>query len=749
MALINGELDLSQISKSDFKSDMELRVAAVREGKVLGSTVVQSPSSASQRVSFAVEFEPVGVVPCPVTLVVGPNFADREFLNIDTVKRVVDFPQKTLSISKSKDAKTADPAGAIRVDVGAVAIDPAIYLCWIVCCRQYTIRGRVVCRQWSYNPQTGRWFLCDSPVPGAKVNIYDVNCFLWWCWRSVIGTATTDVNGNFTFTFQWCCFRWFPWLDVQWTLDGDLYRRIAQLLATANISLPPVPPPAPDPAVLQSIFGSALAASSAGRRLASAPGTANTASSLSADVLLKVLPRSAELEALHVWPWWPWGNCGPNVVFEATQFCNDRYNVIYSESNSQTRWDIPNSLGVTLIANDLACCVPTCRDPECPDCLKLTWVCNTPTSQISADAGPPDLRGFANTLAEQDLAFTGALQIRGAAGVDYFKVQWSIGGGPFADMPTPVFGGFSRSYWDGTSMVPVAPPGFTPQPKSGQIVMITREHYEVTHPAIPRWGPSPGEVIWNDYDTLFYFNTVGIADGLYQLQLVGYDADSSDNLILSSARVLPTCGEGTAEKLYLRVDNNQFIHPPPTPTHPCGSPTIHFCTNEPDCWIRSICKNEGTPEMVCVSACDIVHMKQDDTLTIHFSATCPSTVQDGHLAGYTLDAEYGVSQILNLGLATAGAPCPTLLTDPRGTFEADPTTIIGPDYATALTQGAPRPQWYGGGYKVTLRGCDFPESCAYLFRLCAWKRTTNGCTTSACYNLDYNQFEVSLTIVLD
>lgn len=744
MAVINGELDLSQVSKTDFKSDLDLRVAVVREGKILGSSVVKAPSSAAQRAAFAVEFQPIGVIPCPVILVIGPNVADREFLGMDAVKRVVDVAAP--AGQPGGKAKAADLAA--KIDIGAVPIDPSIYICWIRCCSYYTIRGRVVCRQWSYDPETRRWFLCDSPVPGAKVHIYDVNCFLWWCWRHEIGTATTDINGNFSFTFLWCCFRWFPWLDAKWTVDPELYRRISQLLASANITLPPVPPqPGPDPALLQSLFGRALAASGSRRTLPAAPGMA-AASSLSAEALLKVLPPSAEMEALHVWPWWPWGNCGPNIVFEATQFCHDRFNVVYAESNAQTRWDIPTSLSVTLVANELACCIPTCRDPECPDCLKLTWVCNTPTDQISALVGPPDLRGFANTLAKSDLAFIGALQIRGAAGVPYFKVQWSFNGGAFTDMPTPVFGGFSRSYWNGSSMVPVLPPGFTPQLKNGQVVMVSRQHYEVLNPAIPRFGPPPGEVIWNDYDTLFYFNTPGIADGLYQLQLVGYDVDASDNLILSSARVLPTCGERTGETLYLRVDNNQGIHPLPTPTHPCGGSTIHFCTNEPDCFIRSICKNEGRVDMVCVSACDIVHMKPDDTLTIHFSVTCPPTTNDGHLGGYTLDAEYGVAQILNLGLAAPAAPCPSLLTEPRGTFEADPTVEIGPDYVSALGQGAPRPQWYGGDYKVTLRGCDFPESCAYLFRLCAWKRTTNGCTVSACYNLDYNQFEVSLTIVL-
>jgi hypothetical protein len=747
MATVTGELDLSQVAQADFKPDLELRVAAVREGQVLGSTVVQSPSTLKERVKFSLEFQPPGRIPCPVILVVGPNLADQDLLSLDTVRRVVEFPLSTVSdTSDAKQKKDAGPAAAAvaqRVDLGAIVVDAAVYNCWIICCRRHTIRGRVVCRQWTYNPRTRQWFWCDSPVPGATVTIYDVRCIFKWCWRRVIGTATTDVNGNFTFTFLWCCFRWLPWLEPVWTVDPELDRRITQLLASANINLPPTPGPGPDPAFFESILAGASRTSA--RQLA-ATQTVESAATISAESLMQVLPRSPELEALHIWPWWPWGDCEPNIVFSARQFCHDRFNLIYSETNAQTRWDVVGNLSVTLLANRLACCVPCFHEPECPDCLKLTWVCNIPTDQISSQVGPPDLRGYADTAAVKDLAFLGDLQIRGAAGVDYFKVQYSFNGGAFTDMPVPIFEGFTRRYFNGVSMVAVLPPGFNPTLKNGQVVMVTRQHYEALNPGIPRFF---GSVIWDDYDTLFNFNTATVADGLYQLQLVGYNADAGDNLILASERVLPTCGQESAERLFIRVDNNQELHPPSTPAHPCGLGFVHTCTLEPETFIRKICKNEGRVDAVCVSACDIIHLKRDDTLTIHFTASCPPNSQDGHLAGYTLDAEYGIAGILTLGTGTLGDPCPTLVTTPRGAFEADPTPEIGPDYISALAQGAPRPHWYGGNYKVTLRGCDFPESCAYLFHLCAWKRTTTGCSTAACFNFDFNQFDVSLTIVLE
>jgi len=60
--------------------------------------------------------------------------------------------------------------------------------------------------------------------------------------------------------------------------------------------------------------------------------------------------------------------------------------VIHDEGPAQARWNIPQNLNVTLFANDKACCLPICRDPECPDCMKLNWVgCSIPVDHI-ADA---------------------------------------------------------------------------------------------------------------------------------------------------------------------------------------------------------------------------------------------------------------------------------------------------------------------------------------------------------------------------
>lgn len=740
---ITGEIDLSNIPQKQFDPDFELRAAVVYDGSIIGSTVVK-PDKAGGTIQFKVEFEPIFLpgarLPCPPRLVIGPNIEDAELLSVEVVSNELNLVSREPAKSDTRSVASEKTALKIaNINIGKIVLPAEIYQRWRIICRTYTIHGRVVCRQWNYDPRTRRWTFCDAPVPGAKVEAYDVDCFLWWCWRDLIKSAVTDASGNFTITFRWCCLYLRPWPLRNWTIDPDLYARIHEILAKANVPVPPVPP-APDPLFLQQLVANTALNSKSSARTAALPGVIDMPAS--AEVLRNILPQSTELANLRVWPWFDWDDCSPDIAFRVTQLCGDQVRVIHSESNAQTRWDIPTTLNVTLLANDQACCLPVCRDPECPECIKLTWVGCTPVDQIGTLSGPPDLRGYGYSGSSLDRPFYDSLRIRGGVGwdVDYFKVQVSWNGGGWSDMPVPVFEGFSRSYWNGVSFIPASGPAFTPVVKNGQTVMITRRHYEDLHPAIPRFG---GAVLWDDYDTLFYFDTYDyvlktarVPDGLYQLRFVGYTADAADNLILTSERRLPTCGETTDETVFIRLDNQSLLQHI-APGLPCVPPincctAIHSCISEPDCYIRKVCVNEGLPGEHCISACEIITLSATDTLTIHFTASCPPTSEDGHLGGYWLRAEYGLSQSFYIG---AGI----------GTFQPDPTFEVGPDYANSLLQGAPRPHWYGGDYKVTLKGSDFPECCAYLLHLRAWKRTTDGCTDPQWVHA--NEFEMAFTVL--
>ena len=116
-----------------------------------------------------------------------------------------------------------------------------------------------------------------------------------------------------------------------------------------------------------------------------------------------------------VWPWFDWEDCDPDIVFRVTQVCGDQTRIIYSESNANVRVNIPTTLNVTLLANNLACCIPTCHDPECPECLKLTWVGCTPASQIGTFGG--DLPTFVVTRTREH-CLTGHFMVRFRSAVE-------------------------------------------------------------------------------------------------------------------------------------------------------------------------------------------------------------------------------------------------------------------------------------------------------------------------------------------
>jgi len=259
---------------------------------------------------------------------------------------------------------------------------------------------------------------------------------------------------------------------------------------------------------------------------------------------------------------------------------------------------------------------------------------------------------------------------------------------------------------------------------------MTRHKYERDNPA-PPFG-----FLWDDWDTLFIWNTQNLpeGDGLYTFRLIGYRQAADGTLV--DERVMPLCGTEDEEvptpaTVMVRIDNRNVPHAPSTPAHPCGGGTVHLCTAEPDCDFVSVVKNEGGAAPATINACDIATIADTDVVTIHFSVTVPATVTDGHLLAYEMTAHYGESGVFNVLTA--------------GTLAGDPTPTFGPAYDNALAQGAMRPHWYGGNFKVSVPGTAFPVSCAYLLRLRTWKRTTNGCTSP--YYFHWNVCEFSFCVI--
>ena len=166
-------------------------------------------------------------------------------------------------------------------------------------------------------------------------------------------------------------------------------------------------------------------------------------------------------------------------------------------------------------ANDKACCLPICRDPECPDCMKLN------VGRLQHPRRPH--RGCLVRRAARTSAATSTCPVRTddaavrlasdarrhrharstTSGPQYSKDGRPVDG----SCPRREFAGYSRRYWQGAAgFSPYIP--FVPTPKAyggGTVVVIpTRHHYEELNPGLPTFG---GDVFWDDWDTLFYFAT--------------------------------------------------------------------------------------------------------------------------------------------------------------------------------------------------------------------------------------------------
>ncbi|MGE0825943.1 MAG: hypothetical protein AB7G75_28985 [Candidatus Binatia bacterium] len=354
---LRGVLNLKEVG--DLDAEMRLKVAVARDCRVIYSQIVEVKPYQTE-VPYHLVFHSEGPKPMGVRLVVGPGDVSDEQL------RALDVQEQWVPAHAFRD-------GGARVDV---AISPRLYGRWRVVCRRYTIRGRVVCRRIVWDPREHRFVVCDAPVRGAKVSAFDVDTFWWWCRRDEVGSDFTDLNGNFEISFTWCCWAWRPWLFKHWKLDPELVQRIQKLLEATPIPLPR-PEPEPNLSVFQRVVEEMTIASGAGSQSLQmiAAAAQENFPQLGAQ-LVQILPSAPDLYARRVWPWWPFFDCKPDITFRVTQDCGSGEQEIYSESCAQTRWDIAPVLnGVTLVANENACCGPVCCDdhPD-SDCLVFQGV---------------------------------------------------------------------------------------------------------------------------------------------------------------------------------------------------------------------------------------------------------------------------------------------------------------------------------------------------------------------------------------
>jgi hypothetical protein len=738
---LRSSLDLSQVK--ELKRDEPLRVAAVRDGRVLGSRLVSlAKAKALDKLAVDVPFDlPPGESPAGVELRIGPDAPEAILPHYDAL--AVRPPQDQLAKAKP---------GAV-LDLGVQKIADAIYLGWWRNCHRYTFTGRLV-RQVVRGGS-----VCNQPVPGAVVEAYDVDRFFFWLRKTLITATTTDANGYFTMTFRWCCWRWwfYPYLgwyidQPQWDQLRDLLGRFRQLVPNVPI---PVDPNPPDPPVLLRL-AQALdqldpqarekTAPFPGDVIAPQPGLSLRPTARPVKLTAEASKVLTDIRAFYPWWWWQGTDCYPDVLFRATQAAAGGA-VIYDEPYSATRWNVapstsPIDVG-NLNANASAVSVDNCPNdiPE-GDCFKFTDVGLVQVPNIGSVTTGGSLAGYAYP-GSADEPFGGTLNIYGGFGretiinsasfVDYYKLQVAPWGGnpaslppdgAFNDIPYVRLEHLVRSYW---GVVDPGTPGahtdwipfdFGPQPSGpAQGLYRTVESFQREFEAAHGGPPGAWGWLWTAAQWIARIDTSYLPDGLAVLRLVGYRQVGS---VLTS-RVMLNCTLAkepqTVELLPLTLDNS-----------PLSDVTI----------LGLDINGHAQPNAVCQE----LALKKGDVVTVHFRANDPRN----HLSNFSL------AELHRLGCSVS------LL---NGSLAGEPASTVGvSNYAAyiAAVGSAARPSWGGGSYKVSVvvgdpppasAGCNdcgydrpyFPFGGAYDIRLDAWKRVTNG------YNLLFSNESNMLVVV--
>lgn len=723
-------LDASQIP--DFKPDRPLKVVAFdAQGRAYEDVV---KLDAKGRGAATLSFD---AAPDNLRVVVGPADATAEQMR----------GLQTIEVAVTRRQWEGKPELALP----PIAISPHYWLGWLRWCRRFKITGVVRCPD-------------GNPVPGATVCAYDVDWWWWWSSSQQIGCTTTDANGTFAIDFTWCC-GWWPWWWWQhrvWFLEPVLAERISRVLRHELRVRMPVPSPEPDPKIFQALLGEepvpprrVPAVGATGRNVAAARRISKfdpeSLESLRKRLLPK-LPRIPDLEQLHLWPWWPWQpwwDCTPDVIFKVTQNCRGVNHVIVDESVWDTRWDIPDNLNVTLVANDEACCVTgsTCLDGG--NCAFISNICEDNIEDIGGNpgvnAGAAQI-GYLNPglgTVDSDRPYSGTVPIRGCVGdtVDYYEILISTGGfgGPWTPLQTPAAGGFDRSYWDNALFTFVTVPfPFTPisDGVSAHDVIESLPHYEANH----------GAKLWDAFtvNILMLLATGNVlADGTYYLRLrgwtrAGYAGD------LSNPIELPVCGSNDLNGIVVTIDNHMVtVGPTDLNGHECGAGKVHVCTTEPDTEVTAVTIVHADATTTAVDACSTVRINNTDTLRIDFVAYDPDP--NPHLRNYGLWLHYDVNDLLDL-LTLPGV---TLTPIPHPWAPA--AAHVGPDYAAALGQGAASPYWAGGAVRLEVKAADaFEKTCCYLLELRAHKRVIGGGGLGCNHGIwnQYNRTEYTFTITV-
>jgi hypothetical protein len=608
--------------------------------------------------------------------------------------------------------------GIIHVDFSALKINDKLIDPWWIWCREYTVSGTLESA-------------AGCPV-GAQVTVSNVTFGDDGLVETPIETVSTDANGNFTFTFNWCSrICWWPcwpiwWRCWPWWWELDILAVIEnlerQILATeranrvvAQSSAAPIRQPAAADLMTGVGFASSRAAS------ALKPDSARTE---------LIASKFANPRIREVFPYWWWCCENPNIVFSATQGST----VILSEDpNTSTRWCFPSGQNVTLIGNSET--IGACPSQTGGNCA-FAWssVGDMPGGILVGDI----VAGYANgSGACSNLAFAGSLNLNGVWSGDcaaYYQVlagQWGGNGNPARGGTAPVTSSALSlpgqlvnwvSIWrDATKSVEVDPVIMGPFNFNGYsdlYVTVGQRQAGVPASIAAQIGAFP---------------TVAAPDFV-----IGWDAPDLVLTVAAGDLIAPATANGVTLAL------NPFDNTG-TPIAPFTAP-MNFDLG-PDLTLMV-----DTTPLKTASIGSVTVYNSDGSLaaqTAASSGTCPAyqittasgyalistnvTDSNGHLCEYFIQTQYGD------GLYAPAIPSDRDYAQAPSSFSAastPPPYGVDSGYGLPNTLPAPTatipsiPAWsFVGGGDTTYVQID--QSCCYDFQLWVSKRTTDG-QTFAC-----------------
>jgi hypothetical protein len=356
-----------------------------------------------------------------VYAVLGPKGMDAQSLASHG-----DLPAVAITSAEKHDR------GGIKLEFAGSEINDELIDRWWIWCREYTVSGTL---------------LTSSGCPmGAEVTVYNVTSGVSGLIKTPLETVTTDSNGNFTFSFNWCSLRycWWPcwpvwWRCWPWWWELDILAVIENLergvLAKTGTGINVAPvntAPLRQPVAADLMTGVGFAGSRAAEALQ--PDSARTS---------LIASKFANPGLRELFPWWWWCCENPNIVFSATQGTTV---VLDEDPNTSTRWCFASGQSVSLTGNSQS--IGACQ-------IQTGGPCGFSWSTVGSEPGvliDTISMGYAEGSegeACSNLAFAGTLNLNGVFGGDctaFYQVmagEWGGGASGLATAGNPARGGTS------------------------------------------------------------------------------------------------------------------------------------------------------------------------------------------------------------------------------------------------------------------------------------------------------------------